>query len=67
MFKKLFLVLTILTLALEAKAQLIYRPKYTPDQSLQQYFQNEDMHLKRSVIYVFYNGTPAIIANKPWI
>ena len=58
MFKKLFLVLTILTFALEAEAQLIYQPKYIPNQSLQQYFQNEDMHLKRSVIYVFYNGTP---------
>lgn len=58
MIKKFFLTAFLLVSGVPAQAQLIYAPKYTPDQALQQYFQNEDQRLKRSVIYVFYNGAP---------
>lgn len=58
MLKKILCAAVLLILPVFARAQLIYQPKYVPNQSLQQYFQNEDQRLKRSVIYVFYNGTP---------
>lgn len=55
---RLLLLIFVLCTATPAQSQLIYQGKYNPNQTLQQYFAAEDLQLQRSVIFVFYSGTP---------
>ena len=64
MLKKILCAAVLLILPVFARAQLIYQPKYVPNQSLQQYFQNgtpcyecqQTMDLINQIYHKYYTG-----------
>lgn len=55
LYYMLWTVLLSISVVLPLHAELSYEGGYNPDQSLQEYFNEEYPHYKKSIIYVFYN------------